>query len=220
MMETHPGELELLSYVEGELGDAEARALGEHAAACPACRERIRELETGRDALRDSALLHLPPRRRDAILADLPRREPARGGFASTKRALAILTPVAAVAVVVLALANVSGDGRVGGGAGGGGEAAATTAAYEAQGEAAEGGAADSAAEPEDQMQTQMNAPLERKALRQVAGPPEEVARFLRRNGYDARVADGDVFVRTDTPAKLRRLLATLPPGNVHVLVE
>ena len=219
MMETHPAELDLFSYVEGDLDEPEARAVADHVAFCTACRGTIRELEAGRDALRDSPLLHLPPRRRDAILGGLPQREPRRGGFGSTKRALAIATPIAAAAAVVIALANVNGNGSFEGAQGGGGEEAARTgAAAEAGSDAAGGETADEgtapASKPQSKSQTMRNAfPL-------VGESPESVARFLRRKGYDARVVDGKVRVRTDDPEGLRRLLATLPHGNVQILVE
>ena len=50
MAEKHPNELELLSFVEEDLGAGARRGVAEHPVACRTCTEQVRRLEAGREA--------------------------------------------------------------------------------------------------------------------------------------------------------------------------
>src|SRR5207248_8464064 len=65
----HPGELELLDYVEAERSDPRLEA---HLAECAECAEDVRMLRVARTAIRDAPLLELPPDRRARITDALP----------------------------------------------------------------------------------------------------------------------------------------------------
>ena len=67
MAEKHPNELELLSFVEEDLGTGARRDVAEHLVACRTCTEQVRRLEAGREALRSAPSLEPPWRaaRRD-----------------------------------------------------------------------------------------------------------------------------------------------------------
>jgi hypothetical protein len=200
MAGTHPDELALLAYAEGDEVDP---AVGEHVQACSACGKRLELLAAGRDALRAAPLLELPPQRRHRILAELPRRRERRTAR-PLARVLAVAAPVAALAAVALVFVVV---GNRAGGDDEGIEAGAERAqtADEAA-EAEEGGGAEE--------------PLARTAVREVRGPAREVARLLREEGVDARVVDGSVEVRGATVAEVERVLAGRPSGPVPVYVR
>ena len=69
---THPDDIDLFDYVEGDLDQEQHADVAAHIAACPSCADHVRLLERGKGALRESALLHLPPKRRSALLGGLP----------------------------------------------------------------------------------------------------------------------------------------------------
>ena len=100
MAEKHPNEIELLSFVEEDLGADARRDVAEHLVACRTCADQIRRLETGREALRSAPSLELPDERRDQILASLPEQPDPWRRFRPVKRALVIAAPVAATAAV------------------------------------------------------------------------------------------------------------------------
>jgi hypothetical protein len=191
-LDRHPEDVELFSLVEGDPVDP---GVAEHVARCAQCAETVRQLETGKAALRAAPLLHLPPRRRESVLGGLPKREPWR-----PKRLLAVLAPVAALAAVVGVLAT-----SVGGNGGGAEEAAAPAAEDEAAG----GEAAPAATAP----QLESDAP----PFASVQGPPARVVEVLREAGLEARVVDGTVEVRGASERELRLALAALALGDVPV---
>ena len=64
---THPEEVDLFDYVEGELSADRRTELEFHLASCATCAKQVALVQAGKDALRESQLLHLPPARREAI---------------------------------------------------------------------------------------------------------------------------------------------------------
>jgi anti-sigma factor RsiW len=206
MAGTHPDELDLLAYVDGETSD---RSVAEHVAGCPACAGQVRRLEAGRDALRASALLELPEHRRQAILAGLPRREPRRS--ISRRRLLTVLAPVAVVAGLVAVATNI----ERGPGLGGGGDDEAAVA-EPAAGEAPSPRVMEEAEGTEAQGQSKADT----TALRSVAGTPEGVASYLRQRGFKARAVESTVEVRGARRARLLKVLEGRPEGHVVVLLK
>jgi anti-sigma factor RsiW len=202
----HPDELDLLAFVEDELPERLKEAVAEHTAVCPACAEAVRQLETGRYALRSAPLLELPEEKREAVLADLPAR-PARRGW--TWRPRLVVPALATVAVVALATAVVlRGDFDRDES-----EGAAVGTLSEKAGQDAGGEAAPEAAT------TDMSRALSGNQVTSVEGPPAEVARLLRRRGFDAYVADQAVGVRDADPSEVRRALVGRPAGPVPVFI-
>ena len=197
---THPEDVDLFDYVEGEL-PAERRAeLEVHLASCSTCAEQVALVHTGKDALRESQLLHLPPAQREAILTSLPTqsRAPGRSPAISPRRLLALLAPVAAVAAVVVVLVSsgvfeTSGDDQAGG--------AAAGATSQLQTEDQAGGA--EAAAP----------------VMKVAGPATTVADELRRKGIRARVVGNSVEVRDATRGEVQQALKNRRTGRVEVVL-
>jgi anti-sigma factor RsiW len=197
---THPEDIDLFDYVEGEL-PAERRAeLEVHLAGCSTCAEQVALVQAGKDALRESQLLHLPPAQREAILTSLPtqRRAPGRSPAISPRRLLALLAPVAAVAAVVVVLVSsgvfeTSGDDETGG--------AAAGATSRLQTEDHAGGA--EAAAP----------------VMKVAGPATTVADELRRKGIRARVVGNSVEVRDATRGEVQQALKNRRTGRVEVVL-
>lgn len=237
----HPEDLELFEYVEGEL-DESRRALVElHIEQCSRCAQEVRTLEAGKAALRDSPLLELPAKRTGLILGDLPRQdddERVRVPFFTPKRLIAVLTPVAAVIVVVMVLVNTDGGDNLQ-------EAAAPAPAEpvpaepvpESEPEAFAGDAASDDAlrseaaqsEPAQAAEAPAEEVLEEPAaveeaaaqgpVATVAGPPASAARFLREAGFDARVIDDSVVVVDTTPSAVLRALEEYPSGAVPVVI-
>jgi anti-sigma factor RsiW len=199
---THPEDIDLFDYAEGDLPAGRHAELEVHLASCAQCAEEVARMQAGREALRGSQFLHLPPRRRDAIFLNLPaqRRPAERSPALSPKRLLAILTPIAAVAAVVVALVT-TGDFGNGGGGGVAGQAAATGAAEgQSTRQAAGGGAA-----------------LDQ--LLKVAGPADQVAAELRSKGFDARAVGHRVEVRNATRAQVERALRDRRAGKVQIVI-
>jgi anti-sigma factor RsiW len=208
MMDAHPDELDLLAFVEDELSETRKAALAEHVAACAACAESVRRLETGRYALRSAPLLELPEEQREAVLAGLPARHVRRGW---SWRPRLVVPALATAAVVALAVGVVlTGDfGRDDSG-----EAAKATGTAVEEG----AGQEDAGAGAPEAATTDMRA-LSGSEVATVEGPPGEVARLLRRRGFDAFVADKAVGVRDADPDAVRRALVGRPAGQVPVFV-
>jgi anti-sigma factor RsiW len=202
---THPEEIELFDYVEGDLHADRRAALEVHLASCAQCSEQVARVQAAREVLRESQFLQLPPRRREGVFLNLPeqRRAPGRSPALSPKQLLAILTPIAAVAAIVVALVSSGGFGSGGeeaGGVGGGAqEAAGTTNAAQDSG----GG--------------RQLAPAF-----SVSGSATAVAAELRRKGFDVRAAGNRVEVRNATRAEVRRALgdrSELSAADVEVVI-
>jgi anti-sigma factor RsiW len=197
---THPEDVDLFDYVEGELSPDRRADLEVHVAGCATCAEQVALVQAGKDVLRESQLLHLPPAQREAIVTSLPtqRRAPARSPALSPRRLLALLTPVAALAAVVVVLVSsgvleTSGDDQAG----------------SAAGATAEGAAGLDKATPEGGA-----APF-----RAVAGPADQVAQLLRSKGIDARVANGRVEVRNARQSEVNRALGNRRAGGVEIVI-
>jgi hypothetical protein len=204
MAEMHPADVELLELVEDDLPGERRSAVSAHVAGCARCAESLRLLEVGRAALREAPRLELAPERREAIVAGLPQQEPAR---VSRRRLVAVLAVVVAAAALA-AVAVVTGPGiDIGDGQE---EAAMATEAADAAGEAVPEAAP---ADEEDRSSALSQA-------RSVAGPPGDVAEFLRRRGFDARVVGDHVEVRDADPDAVERALADRRPGAVRVVVR
>jgi anti-sigma factor RsiW len=197
---THPADVDLFDYVEGELPADRQAELEVHLAGCPTCAEQVALVQAGKDALRESQLLHLPPAQREAISTSLPvrRRAPGRSPALSPRRLLALLTPVAAVAAVVVVLVS-SGVFETNGNEGAGSAAGATA-------ERAAG--LDKSAAPEAAV-----------PFRAVAGPADQVAQLLRSKGIDARVVNGRVEVRNATRTEVNRALGNRRGGGVEIVI-
>jgi anti-sigma factor RsiW len=197
---THPEDVDLFDYVEGELPADRRAELEVHLAGCATCAEQVALVQAGKDALRDSQLLHLPPARREAISTSLPtqRRAPRRSPALSPRRLLALLTPVVAVAALVVVLVSsgvfeTSGDDQAG--SAGGATAERTTQL-------------DKGASPEGAV-----------PFRAVAGPADQVAQLLRSKGIDARVVNGRVDVRNATRSEVNRALGNRRAGSIEIVI-
>jgi anti-sigma factor RsiW len=197
---THPEDVDLFDYVEGELSPDRRAELEVHLAGCATCAEQVALVQAGKDALRDSQLLHLPPARREAISTSLPiqRRAPGRSPALSPRRLLALLTPVAAVAAVVVVLVS-SGVFETNG---------------NEEGAGASGGTAERAAGLDKNASPEAAAPF-----RAVAGPADQVAELLRSKGIDARVVNGRVEVRSATRSEVNRALGNRRAGGVEIVI-
>jgi hypothetical protein len=204
----HLEELELLSYLEGNLDDTRRGQVASHLETCERCAQELRAVEAGRAALRSAPMLELPRERLEAMLTRLRSRAATPPGV--IRRALPVAAALAAVAALaggafVLGTSGEGGDDAAGvaqdeaSDAGGGGEAAATT----------DGSTTDK----------RQSAPSTGKAAL-VAGSPTNVARRLRRDGFDARAVNGRVIVRGATAAEVRKALETLDTGPVRVVVR
>ena len=196
--ETHPHDIELFEYVEDELPQARRDEIAAHLATCDVCSEQVELAAAGREALRGTELLELPQARREAILKNLPapERVPAeRRGFLS-KRLVAGVAALVAIAAVTAVLVNSNPNSSNESSAG---------AAAEAAGETSGGGGVDSA---------QVRASLF------AIGPAAEVAEDLRRKGFKATVQADHVVVRGATEEQVREALADRGPGDVEVVVK
>jgi anti-sigma factor RsiW len=198
---THPGEIELFDYVEGDVAASRRAEIETHLATCASCARQIERVQAGKDALRDSQFLHLPPRRREAVFLNLPeqRRASRRSPALSPKQLVAILTPVVAVAAVIVALV---GTGDMGSSPR---DQAASAGGATAQMESSndDSGARVTGAAP----------------LASVVGPAVEVAAQLRSKGIDARVAEGRVEVRGATKREVEKALGRRKAGDVEIII-
>jgi hypothetical protein len=203
MAGTHPDELDLFAYVEGDLGSTERDSVARHLPTCTDCGSRIRELEHARDVLRAAPALELPA---DRATLELPRRADERRVYVSPMRLATVLAPVAAVVTLIVALASLTSGGDDAGESAGGGDTAMEAQAPGGTEETDEAGGAEASSAPSTVL------------VRRVQGPPEEVAAALRTRGLDADVVDNKVFVRDAEPRAVRRALASRPRGSVRVL--
>lgn len=203
----HPDELELLEFVEEELVEPRKAAVAEHVAACSRCAESVRQLETARYVLRAAPLLELPGETREAALAALPERSVRRGWSWRPRLAVPAIAATAAVAAVVAGVVLTGGLDREEG------RQSAEVATLEA------GQDAGAAAGQEESATTDMSRALADDEVASVEGPPREVARALRRQGFDARVVDSTVLVQDAEAEEVRRALVGRPAGPVPVIV-
>ena len=199
---THPEEIELFDYVEGDLSEPRRAEIDAHLESCGPCSEQVSRVQAGREALRESQFLHLPPRRREGVFMDLPerRRAPGRSPALSPKQLLAILTPIAAVAAVAIVLFGSGPSTNEN--ASSAGAAGATTESATAQRQA------------EDSV-----APKALSSFGSVVGPANRVAARLRRKDIDARVANGRVEVRNATREKVEQALGNRRSGRVEIVL-
>jgi anti-sigma factor RsiW len=192
---THPDDIELFDYVEHDLPDARRAEIEAHLETCGVCSEQVGLVLAGRDALHDAQFMHLPARRAEGVLMNLPTqvREPGKRRALSPKQLIAVLTPVIAVAAVigVLVSSNPNSGNQSSAGATGGANA-----------EAGGSGAATDT----------------RRSLF-AAGSAAEVADELRTKGFDAVAQADHVVVRGATKKQVRTALADRGPGDVKIVV-
>ena len=192
---THPDDIELFDYVENDLPDERRAQIEAHLATCGVCTEQVGLVAAGRDALHDAQFMHLPARRAEGVLMNLPTqaREPGKRRALTPKQLIAVLTPVIAVAAVIGVLVSSNGKSAQNSAAGG----------QTASAEAAGGGAAATDAS---------------KRLF-AAGPAAEVADELRSKGFDAVAQSNHVVVKGASKKAVRTALADRGPGDVQILV-
>jgi anti-sigma factor RsiW len=108
---THPEDSDLFDYVESDLPDERRAEIETHLATCSACSKQVELVTMGRDALREAQFMHLPARRAEGVLANLPTqaREPGKRRALTPKQLIAVLTPVIAAAAVVGVLVSSNG---------------------------------------------------------------------------------------------------------------
>lgn len=207
MTGSHPSDLELLEYSEGELDETAAEAVRTHLETCAACAATVAAADRGRELLRASPLAELPEDRWQVMLRDLPPQEPGRSrwqAFLSSPRRMAtVLAPVAVAAVAVVVVVTTTGDEKARKQAGDAAVAAQTAAAQAAP----EAGGA------------QEDFEAARAPVVMVKGPPRAVAKLLRAEGFRAKVVDGAVEVRGAKRAQVRAALRDRPGGPVAVFV-
>ena len=202
MAGAHPEDVELLGYVEDELDSARTREIADHTRTCTACATQVLELEIARDAVRGAPVLRLPPGRRDRLVAELPAPRGVRR--AGPRRLLALVAALVTVAAVLAVVATQNGPT-----VGGQGEEAAEQASPQTD---------DAQRDTETR---RAEAAAGQATVAQVEAPPSRVVDFLRERGYDARVVDGSVEVRTKRPAAVRGLLnRRFARGDVQVYVR
>jgi anti-sigma factor RsiW len=194
---THPEEIELFDYVEGDLPEPRRAEIDAHLESCTSCAEQVLRVQAGREVLRESQFLHLPPRSREGVFMNLPekRREPGRSPALSPKQLLAILTPIAAVVAVAVALVSSGGNSN-----------------ESASGSAAAGATAERQAEDRA-------APKALATFGSVVGPADQVAAELRSKGIDAKAVNGRVQVRNATRQKVDRALGNRRSGRVEIVL-
>jgi anti-sigma factor RsiW len=205
MAREHPDDLTLLAYVERELGAAERGTLAAHVAACPACAEAVRRLQTAREALRSSPLLELPDERRSALYRRLPERKERFGFLEPFRHGLGRAVPALVGLVLIAGIIALATQG------GGGDDEEGAAPALEAGGGEAE-------REAEEGADTELAAPPggREDLVRRVRGPAAQIAERLRLAGVRAVVRDGSVVARGH-PAEVRALLKERPRGRVAV---
>lgn len=130
MTTNHDAQL-LGAYVLGVLDEREARAVEDHVATCPRCRDELAELRAMEEALDEvppEALLDGPPEGGDLLLQRTLRQVRAERGGRVRRRRVGIGLAAAAVAAVVLGGGFAVGRGTAPDG-GGGGRAVSTAPA-------------------------------------------------------------------------------------------
>jgi hypothetical protein len=202
---THPEDLELLDFVEGDLPRARADEVAGHVERCTLCERAVHELQAGRAATHTAARLELSPPARDRITEAISgeRQHPRKSWFARVR-------PAALVAAAVLVLGSFVGlvayQARDGGG--------------DDQGAAADAGAGQTGAAENSGGGQGVLEPSADEPVASVGGTPRTVARALRRDGFDARVADGRVIVRGAAAEAVQGSLSDRKPGPVDVFVR
>ncbi|HEX3255614.1 MAG TPA: zf-HC2 domain-containing protein [Gaiellaceae bacterium] len=192
--ETHPDDSELFDYVENDLSGERRGEIEAHLAGCSVCSEQVELVTMGRDALHDAQFMHLPARRAEGVLMNLPTqaREPGKRRALTPKQLIAVLTPVIAVAAVIGVLSSNGTPGR---------ESAGATSR---SAEAAAGGA---------------GAATDAQKRLFAAGPAAAVADELRSKGFDAVTQADRVVVRGASKKAVRTALADRGPGDVQIVV-
>jgi anti-sigma factor RsiW len=201
---THPSDIELLEYLEGELDEETANAVRVHLASCETCAQDVADAERAGVVLRASPPLWLPDGRLGEMIAQLPPKVGGQGELRSFVRSrtrlFAVVAPAAAaVAAVAIAFAVSSGD-----------DSPEQQAAEPAATAAAAGGAEESL----DAAAAAQGAPVAT-----VTGPPRAIVRILRAAGFKARRESGAVIVTGARPAQVISVLADRPQGPVAVFV-
>jgi len=206
---THPDDIDLFDFVEDDLPEARRREIEAHLETCSVCSEQVTRVEAGREALHGARLMHLPERRREGVLMNLPTqaREPERRRALTPKQLIAVLTPVLATAAVVAVLVNSAGNSGSGSAerAGGGAAASAETRATS--------GGSGSGSGPQAAMDRA-------KAALSTSGTADEVAGELRDKGFNAFVRADKVVVEGASKKAVREALADRGPGDVEVVVS
>jgi anti-sigma factor RsiW len=196
---THPNDIDLFDYVEGDVAEARKVEIDAHLAGCPVCSQQVQRVQAGKEALRESQFLHLPARRLEGVFMNLPTQPQERGRrrALSPKQVIAVLTPVVAVVAVIAVLTN-SGTGMK----------------SDDQGASAGGGASNAQAEAAPTDATATNG-----AVYSAVGPPADVAQALRDKGLRASVQGDRVVVEGATKKQVREALADRLPGDVPVVL-
>ena len=210
MQETHPDDLDLLDYVEGDLPADRRPSVEAHLHACGACSDSVRRLEAGRAALRSAPLLQLARERRAGLLNALDARTRERRSPVSPMRLAAVLVPVVVVAVAVSAIVGLGDGGPRGDGAVGETSAQTSGDAGEAAGGATEEDSTRSGGANE-------TATLAGPPVAAVQGPPRAVLDILRMRGFTARVVGRDVVVVGANAEQVARALESRATGSVRV---
>jgi Putative zinc-finger len=212
----HPSEPTLLAYVEDELDGAARETVEAHLAECEACAADVAFVRTGRETARQAPLLEAPAGLGDRVGSEITPPMSARP--ATARRWLGIVAPVAAALAIAGGIATLAVYTPGGGGDDSAGEGAAiaeesagdTGGGEEAPGNLGVTGAETAPAEAEKDQAFTLS----------VAADPEELARELRRAGFDARAEGRTVVVATARLADLRSVLRNYPRGGVRVEVE
>ena len=223
MSTTHPSDLELFEYVEGELDEPSAARIQLHVDGCPICAAAIAESGRGRDALRASPVLELPDSARQTLRDQLGEQEPApeRPRRWSPGRLAAILAPIAAVAVAaVVAVVVVTGNDDKAQKANP--EAALATAAGAATAPSADASVAGTTAAAETAAADSSSAIESTVApilVRKVSGPADEVVALLRKAGLTAATTQDGITVTDSDATTVDRVLDGRQKGSVAVFV-
>jgi anti-sigma factor RsiW len=200
--DTHPHDIELFEYVEGELAAPRRDEIAAHLATCRVCAEQVELATAGRQALRGVGLTELPAGRREDILKSLPAQEPER--VSGERRGFFPRGLLVGMAVLLVAAAFTAVLVKGGGNSGQESSAGATG------GGAAEATATSGGAVVEPTQAADLSA----------GGTPEDVAADLRRKGFSAAVEQDQVVVHGATKAQVREALADRGPGDVEVVVK
>jgi anti-sigma factor RsiW len=203
----HPRQSTLLEYVEDELDLTSRAAVEAHLAECEVCAADVKLARAGREAAREAPLLEAPAGLTTRVLDEIAPRPRPR--VAEGRRWLRIVVPVAAALALAAGISTIAVLGPGGGDdEEGAGQDAAM--AEEAGGEFA----------PEPAQTTKTGAASGRTTLSKVEVNPPKLAAKLRRRGFDARVENGAVVVRTERRRALRLYLQALSRGPVPVQAE
>ncbi len=228
---SHPSDLELFEFVEGELDETAAARISLHVDGCPLCAEAVALSAEGRDALRASPILELPESAARASRERLgpQERDPGKRRHWSPGRLVAVLAPVAAVAAAVVAVVVVTNGNNenaekarpevaAASAAPADTAAAADAATTAAATTANEGGAtaADTGAAADSSSLESTAAPI---LVRKVTGPATAVVSLLVKAGLKATRTDQGVTVEGADSASVDRALDGRATGSIAVFV-